>query len=222
MQKLPDPRPIFERYETLAREADALFDRVKTAHPECVTCHKGCADCCHALFDLPLIEAAYINDVFHKTFGTGAERSRILERAYDADRATHAVKRKAFAAQKAGESVAVILEEIAKKRIRCPLLGDDGKCALYEARPVTCRIYGVPTSIDGTGHVCGRAAFLPGKAYPTANMDRIHERLAVLSLDLSRHMQSGFAEMHTVLVPLSMALITSYDAAYYGLDKNRG
>ena len=222
MQTLPDPSPVFERYETLARETDALFSRVKADHAACVTCHEGCSDCCHALFDLPLIEAAYLNSMFHKTFQSGAERSRILERTHDADRAVHAIKRKAFAAQKSGESVETILAEMAKKRVRCPLLGDDDKCVLYDARPVTCRVYGIPTAIGGKGHVCGKAAFEQGKAYPTANMDRIHERLASLSFDLARHMQSGFAEVHAVLVPVSMALITSYDAAYYGLDKNRG
>lgn len=222
MQPLPDPSPVFERYEILARETDALFARVKAEHAACVTCHEGCSDCCHALFDLPLIEAAYLNHVFHKKYQPGAERSRILELAHDADRAVHAIKRKAFAAQKSGATVEAVLAAVAHKRVRCPLLGDDDTCVLYGARPVTCRVYGVPAAIGGKGHVCGKAGFERGKAYPTANMDRIHERLASLSLDLARHMQSGLAEVHAVLVPVSMALITSYDATYYGLDKNRG
>lgn len=222
MQTLPDPRPVFARYEILARQTDALFTRVTAEYPSCVTCHEGCGDCCHALFDLPLIEAAYINHVFHETFRPGEARSRILERAHDADRAAHAVKRKAFARHQAGEDTETILADMAKERVRCPLLGEDERCALYDARPVTCRIYGIPTAIGGKGHVCGRAAFRAGASYPTAHLDRVQERLALLSLELSRHMKSGFAEVHTVLVPVSMALITSYDAAYYGLDKQRG
>lgn len=222
MQKLPDLTPVFERYETVAREADAVFSRIKGEHSTCVTCHEGCSDCCHALFDLPLIEAAYLNDAFLKAFPSGAERSRVLERAHAADREVHRIKRKAFKASQAGEDVQAILTDLAAKRVRCPLLGDDGKCVLYACRPVTCRLYGVPTAIGGKGHVCGKSAFLPGKAYPTVNMDKIHERLLALSKDLAAHAASEYAEIHTVLVPVSMALITSYDAKYFGIGRKAG
>ena len=39
----------------------AAFDRVRKTHAECVKCSEGCADCCHAVFDLTLIEALYLN-----------------------------------------------------------------------------------------------------------------------------------------------------------------
>ena len=222
MQNLPDPTPVFARYEALAREADAAFARVREAFPECVTCHEGCSDCCHALFDLSLVEAAYLNAVFLKAFPSGPERSALLEKAHAADRKIHTAKRRAFKAEQAGEDVGAILESMAKERVRCPLLGDDGRCILYAWRPVTCRIYGVPTAVGGRGHVCGKAAFSAGNQYPTVNLDRIHERLAGLSREFAAHMQSSFAAVHTVLVPVSMALITTYDAAYYGAGKNAG
>ena len=166
------------------------------------------------------MEAAYLNDAFIRDFPSGAERSAILERAHAADRKVHTLKRKAYRAQQEGGDVDAILEEFGRQRVRCPLLGNDGRCVLYAHRPVTCRLYGVPTAIAGKGHVCGRSAFLPGVSYPTVTMDRIRERLMDLSTDLARHMHSGFAEIHTVLVPVSMALITEYDAAYYGIGKN--
>lgn len=219
MRTLPDPRPVFERYETLAREADAAFSRVRSAFPENVACSRGCSDCCHALFDLTLVEAAYLNSAFRDAFAPGPERSAILERAHAADRKVQAVKRKAFKAQQAGRDVDSILLDLAGEKTRCPLLGDGDLCMLYDRRPITCRIYGTPTAIGGKGHVCGKSAFVPGKPYPTANVDRIHERLLGLSRDLALHMGSGFAEIHTVLVPVSMALTTSYDAAYYGLGR---
>jgi Fe-S-cluster containining protein len=207
------------RYEALAREADTAFDRVREAYPACVSCHEGCSDCCHALFDLTLVEAAYCNAAFLKNFPSGPLRSAILEKALAADRKVHTIKRNAFKAEQAGQPVNAILEAMAKERVRCPLLGDDDRCVLYAQRPVTCRIYGVPTAIGGKGHVCGKAAFLPGQQYPTVNLDRIHERLAQLSQELAAHMRSGFSAIHTVLAPVSMALATTYDAAYYGLDK---
>ncbi len=222
MYSLPDPTPFFERYETLAREADAVFSRVRDAFPGGVTCREGCSDCCYALFDLTLVEAAYLNAAFLRAFPSGPERSAILERAHAADRKIHAIKRGAFKAEQAGEDVRAILEAIARERVRCPLLGDDDRCVLYAARPLTCRVYGAPTAVGGKGHVCGKSAFTPGRDYPTVNLDRIHERLAAMSREFAVHMRSGYTEIHTVLVPVSMALITAYDAAYYGLGKNAG
>ena len=222
MQTLPDPTPVFARYEALAREADSAFSRVREAFPGCVTCHEGCGDCCHALFDLTLVESAYLNAAFLQAFPSGPERSAVLERAHAADRKIHAIKRRAFKAEQAGEEAAVILERIARERVRCPLLGNDDRCILYASRPVTCRVYGAPTAVGGRAHVCGKAAFARGGEYPTVTLDRIHERLASLSREFAAHMQSGFAAVHTVLVPVSMALITTYDAAYYGIGKNTG
>lgn len=221
MHTLPDPRSMFERYEVLAREADAVFAHVKKEHSECLSCREGCSDCCHALFDLTLVEAAHLNAAFLRAFPAGAERSAILERAHAADRQTHAVKRRAFKASQAGENPDDILAEVARQRVRCPLLDDNDRCLLYEARPVTCRVYGVPTAIGGKGHVCGKSAFTAGKAYPTANMDAMHAKLVALSLEFAQHMKSGYSEIHTVLVPVSMALISEYNADYFGLGKNR-
>ena len=85
---IPDLTAIFTRYENLRAEADALFERVRDSYPQCVTCKEGCSDCCHAMFDLSLVEAMYINRAFNATFGHGPERSAILERASDLDRHT--------------------------------------------------------------------------------------------------------------------------------------
>ena len=220
--KLPDTSPVFARYATLMREADAVFARVREQHDSCVTCHEGCSDCCHALFDLSLVEAAYLHDAFVRAFPVGPDRSALLERADGADRKIHSLKRKAFKAAKDGGDTDAILANLAAKRVRCPLLDENNRCALYAARPVTCRVYGIPTDIAGKAHVCGRSRFQPGASYPTVHLDAIRHRLSVLSLDLSHQVGSGFAQIHTVLVPVSMALLTEYDAAYFGLDKKRG
>lgn len=225
MHNLADPTPVFERYEALVREADAAFSRVQEAHTECVTCHEGCNDCCNALFDLTLVEAAWLNAAFIRFFPSGPERSAVMERAHDADRKIHTIKRAAFKAEQAGEDVNAILAAVAVERVRCPLLGDHGRCILYDHRPITCRVYGIPTAVGGRGHVCGKSAFAQGGRYPTVTLDRIHDRLAALSKDFAASMKSEFSAIHAVLVPVSLALITTYDAAYYGLGKkgtNRG
>ncbi|HJA78709.1 YkgJ family cysteine cluster protein [uncultured Desulfovibrio sp.] len=214
---IPDLTPIFQQYEALRAQTDAVFATVRSQFPQCVTCKEGCSDCCHALFDLSLVEAMYLNRAFQAHFGYGPERSAILERASETDRQLTRLKRDLFREEKAGKSAEDIMAEAARVKSRCPLLGEDDRCLLYEARPITCRIYGVPTSIAGKGHVCGFAAFEKGQSYPTVHLDKIQDRLADLSRAIADTVESRFKELHEVYVPLSMALLTRYDEAYLGI-----
>lgn len=224
MKALPDFSEIFAKYEALRGNVDALFNSISQAHPECVKCGEGCSDCCNALFDLSLVEAMYINRKFQDTFGFGPERSDILQLADEADRRTYKFKRKIFKDSQDGRDSNEILKEVAHMRQRCPLLGDDGRCRMYESRPLTCRVYGVPANIGGEAHTCGKSAFLPGVSYPTISLDALNQRLQALSQEITDVlMQNGgkFNELHQVFVPLSMALMTNYDDVYLGLKKGK-
>lgn len=216
--------PYFEKYEALVAEVDAVFARVAGEYPECIACKSGCSDCCHALFDLSLVEAVYLNHAFGKTYGFGAKRSSIMQAAADADRQLTKMKKDYFKTMKEGEgneeAVAAVMREASRARVRCPLLvaSPEGElCGLYRFRPITCRLYGIPTAIGGKGHVCGKSGFAPGKGYPTVHVDKIQERLDALSLELQTGIGSRFKELHMVYVPVSMALITKYDDVYMGL-----
>ena len=123
----------------------------------------------------------------------------------------------------AGQNEEEILEILAKERVRCPLLNREDRCDLYDYRPITCRLYGVPTAIRGRGHTCKLSGFVSGKAYPTVHIDNIHRRLYEISLDLVRTIRSRHVKMADMLVPVSMALLTEFDETYLGLsDPNEG
>jgi Fe-S-cluster containining protein len=216
---LPDLSAVFAACEQLQADATALFARARAGHPACVVCKEGCSDCCHALFDLSLVEAMYVNRAFAEAFPHGTQRSAILSRASEADRALTRIKRDMFRAEKDGEAPLAIMGRAAQIKQRCPLLDDDNRCCLYERRPVTCRIYGVPAAIAGRGHVCGFSGFEKGKAYPTVHLDKIQARLDHLSRDIAVAVKSRFTELHEVYVPLSMALLTVYDEAYLGVGQ---
>lgn len=47
---------IFLEYEVLAAQVDKLFQDVQSKYPEEVACTRTCSDCCHALFDLSLVD----------------------------------------------------------------------------------------------------------------------------------------------------------------------
>jgi len=208
---------VFQDYERLTIRADELFSQVREQYPAEVTCFAGCSDCCHALFDLSLVEALYLNRAFHRNFGFGPMRSAILEAAGEADRQATRLKRRYFQRTKQGVSDEEIMQEAGRDRIRCPLLGSDERCLMYDERPITCRLYGVPTAIQGKAHVCGKCAFSKGGAYPTVALDRIQDKLADLSRRVAAAVGSRFREMHTAYVPVSMALLTKYDDAWLGV-----
>lgn len=212
-----DFTPFFKKYEEVSQMADAVFERVKNDHPECVKCKTHCSDCCNALFDLSLIEAMYINHHFRKRF-QDKERQALLERANRADRQVYKIKKKAYKDLEAGKKQDEILTQLAAERVRCAFLNDNDKCDLYEYRPITCRLYGIPTSIGGEVHTCGMSGFAEGREYPAVKLDIIQERLYRISLELTSEIKSKYAKMAEILVPLSMALLTDYDEEYLGID----
>ncbi|MDO9084308.1 MAG: YkgJ family cysteine cluster protein [Humidesulfovibrio sp.] len=209
---------FFKRYEAIITEADQVFNTVRARFAENVRCEKGCSDCCHALFDLTLVEALFLNTAFNARF-KGKERNRVLERADEADRLVHRLKRDAYKAVQDGKNAQEILLEMSKIKVRCPLLDDQGLCLMYDLRPVTCRIYGVPTAIGGEAHTCGKSAFEKGTAYPTVYLDRIQDRLYALSHELAASLDTRYKGLGEILVPASLALLTEYSEDYLGIKK---
>ena len=205
----------FEKYEALVAQADKIFAAVQAAHPDCVRCKIHCCDCCYAVFDLTLIESVYVNYHFSKSL-TRRERRPILRRAEKADRKFYQIKHKLqkmyLRERKTQDEV---LLHLAKERVACPLLNKENLCDLYVRRPITCRVYGVPTSIGGNTHICGKSAFKEGAAYPTVNLDNMNDRLIDLSKDLLKEIGSNSLKMHMSLVPVSAALMDTYDGEYF-------
>ena len=206
----------FDKYKAIVDQVDAVFQRVQAEHEDCVRCRVGCSDCCHAIFDLSLVEALYIKAQFDKVF-KDSDRAQVIERANEADRAVYRLKKRAFKDHEDGKPENEILEEMAAQRIRCPLLDTDDRCALYADRPLTCRLYGIPTVIGGQAHTCGLSGFEPGKAYPTVKLDAIQQKLYDLSAELARDIGSRYPKLAELLVPVSMALLTEYTEEYLGV-----
>ncbi len=208
---------IFLEYEIFLAQIDKIFADLQNKYPKEISCKKACNDCCHALFDLSLVEAMSINRAFQEKFGYGSLRSFTMDQASAADRTLTRLKFKFYKDVQQGQSDAQIMEKVAKEKVRCPLLGQDDLCLLYESRPITCRTYGVPTAIAGKSHVCGKCNFDNGDQYPTLHLDKIQDRLAGFSRRIAKVLGSRYSELHHVYVPVSMALITKYDDAYLGL-----
>ncbi len=213
-----DLKEHFVKYEALVHMVDGVFERVKKEYPKEVFCRKKCSDCCYAIFDLTLIEALYLNDKFLKKF-SGIEKNSLIEIADKTDRVLVKMKRNAYREVKNGAEQLEIVAKMSQERIRCPLLGKDDLCVMYEHRPITCRIYGIPTSTAGSSHICGRTNFKQGEPYPTLNMDKIYSQLQLLSVQLIKDINSEQIKMHEMLIPVSMVMITNFNEEYLGVKK---
>jgi Fe-S-cluster containining protein len=205
----------FEKYESLVSDVDKIFKSMREAHGDCVRCEVRCSDCCHAVFDVTLIEAVYLNHQLNTSLSR-KERRPIIMRAEKADRKYYQIKQrlqKMYVGE--GKSPEEVFLQLANERVRCPLLNNDDMCDLYDKRPITCRVYGIPTSIGGKPHTCEKSSFKRGTAYPTVNLDAMNDRLFALSKAFLEEIQSKNLKMHMSLVPPSVALMTTYDEEYF-------
>lgn len=85
-------------------------------------CKAGCNSCCRLFVGVPPGSAALIADHVRSRW-SGKERRALRHRLADAASALEA------------------LANPLQARIRCPLLGDDGGCLVYEVRPLACRAF---------------------------------------------------------------------------------
>ena len=210
---------IFAQYEALTAEVDAVFDKVKAACPQEVRCEVACSDCCHAPFDITLVEALYLNKRFNELHPKGDERYRFTEAANRSDREHYRLKHKAWKAHKAGVPDEKIIEDFARERIRCALLADNDRCEMYDIRPVTCRLYGAPLNIGGAMRVCGKSGFAPGGKYPAVSIAKLQDRLFDLSRQIVERVGGQYYYLAEMLVPVSMAMLTNYHDEFFGLGE---
>ncbi len=157
----------------LRARCDAVFKKVASEHSQAVACQTGCDDCCHALFDLAPVEALALAVAFQKL--PRQERREALRRAEKAARIYDEAARQVLAA-----SPEERLELLSQARVPCPLLSK-GRCILYEERPATCRLYGIPVAIQGSARTCHRARFKEGQTYPTVDWQQVNLQLDQLS-----------------------------------------
>lgn len=158
---------MFSKLENLYHFIDESIESIYQKHPKEIRCKKGCADCCHAVFNVSFIEAAYIA-------GYLAEHRDICKQQ-----------------QEIAHKSALEFEELVKKeanpsteRIRCPFLSDNDLCLGHIVRPINCRTYGTPTIIDGKAHVCGLSGFDDKQQYTTVDLAPLQKSLEDYSVEL--------------------------------------
>lgn len=194
---------LFRRYESLVNGADRAFQKMAKDYGQEVRCKQGCSDCCHALFGLFLIEAVFLKASFD-ALGR-KERRKILARCDKADKELQKMQERYRPSGREGGNG---FDVLGKERLRCPLLSDREVCLLYSQRPITCRVYGIPTAVRGEARVCRKAGFKEGTSYPAFNLDRVQNDLYHLSRELLEMHGRADPEQASLLISVSKALKT--------------
>ncbi len=194
---------LFEKYKQLVAKGDAAFETIERDYGSCIKCKPQCSDCCHAIFGLFLIEAAYIQQQFNRL--DRKVRREVLSNAEKYEKALQKVEERLQAHE---DDPRMKSYALSKERVRCPLLNQDEECIIYPHRPITCRVYGIPTAIQGKARVCGKAAFERGESYPTFDLDACYKELYQLSKELLVQMGQSDMEKASLLISVAKVLKT--------------
>jgi Fe-S-cluster containining protein len=108
------------RYRELTAKIDAFFARVRARHAADMRCGSGCDDCCRTRLTITGVEAEALRALVATM--PPAAKARLAE-----------VARRPFD----------------ERAMRCAALDDDGRCLVYDGRPVVCRSHGVPIRFWG-------------------------------------------------------------------------
>lgn len=197
---------LFRNYESLVDKADAAFQEMEKEYGGCIKCERHCSDCCRAVFGLFFIEATYLKQQFDQL--SEEEMKAGLLRSNQAERD---LKRLEKMLQAHEDDPNMQSYTMARERIRCPLLDESQDCILYPYRPITCRVYGIPTKIQGKARVCGKASFKEGEVYPVFDLDGIYRDLYILSRELLDGAEKGDPEKASLLISVGKAISTPSD-----------
>jgi Fe-S-cluster containining protein len=141
---------ILERYAAVLGEVDTWFSRCRERHGEHIACSQGCSACCRGLFDITLLDALFLRQ------GFGLLPADVQQRV----RQKAGARLDGITAQWPAFTAPWILNSIPEAEwdammpdedeTPCVLLSDEGQCLVYDHRPMTCRLNGLPF-IDTSG-----------------------------------------------------------------------
>lgn len=142
-----DLSTYFAQYEALVQEFEESIDQANTQGPM-ARCGRETDSCCYEYFDLPLVEVIYLSNKMNRTLSNEL-RKDVIQRALKARKKRQCTnEHSGDTGCGNGKEEPGLIEAYAMERSLCPL-NCEGKCLLYQYRPIRCRGYGVPNnSID--------------------------------------------------------------------------
>jgi Fe-S-cluster containining protein len=135
---------LLSKHQETRRRLDDRFRRIRVKYADRMQCGRGCARCCHGLFDVSLPDALCVAEGFKKLSGRIqaeiAERASVIQQRLKSQNADF--KPPYFLDAGDQDGIDRLVESAAE--VRCPLLDAENACLLYDNRPIQCRLEGVP------------------------------------------------------------------------------
>lgn len=187
-----------ERLVVLNRKFDQAIeqDKVLSADAARISCRKGCSHCCEQFVMLTFPEAQLIAEKHPDVVRAALPKLHAQEEQFVAmDGAT------ALATD--GPTRSAFYDRWFQTRTKCPFLGEDNLCGIYESRPSGCRTYFV---IDEPAKCAERP--IPGM--PGANVLAWYPRSTeALQMALFQHCINLFGQL--MLGPLQVLVLYAHE-----------
>ncbi|KAB0669773.1 YkgJ family cysteine cluster protein [Oryzomonas sagensis] len=143
-------KELLGRYGALLREVDRWFDGCIQRHGDQIACHRGCSACCRGLFDITVLDALYLRsgiDALPEAVQCSL-RQKATERLASLSACNPSFVEPWILNRIPEEEWEELMPE--EDETPCLLLAEDGSCLVYEHRPMTCRLNGIPL-LDTSG-----------------------------------------------------------------------
>jgi len=192
------------RSSSLFEQTARWFDRSNAAMLGQLPCRQGCAHCCVGIFPVTLLDEQVIQ-LGLKTL-SDPNRKRILEAAVAQVAQLTTVAPQLLTNRFIGHWAEPECDRVIERFSAwpCPALENDGRCALYQFRPLVCRSMGIPSDDKG----CVNGACSVQTAVPLIRLSSAlreeENRLAALEAEQleSLRLQQG-AEGEEILLPFA-------------------
>lgn len=206
---------IEKEYRRLLGQVDVWFNRCLQAGGTTLSCQSGCSACCRGLFDITLLDAFLLKQAFaalpssvrKSVLGQCRPRLTELQRRWPGLRPPYLLN------DLPDQEWTDMPED---DEIPCPLLDDQGLCLVYDCRPLTCRLHGLPnidySGEDFEGTTCtlhkGSPLDLPEDILRWRFRDAFNEEIAIFRKFTEQLIGTPYSELDT-FIPL--ALLADYD-----------
>lgn len=149
---MDEMKEILEKYRCLLQRVDGWFAHCAEKEPAAIQCRSGCSECCRGLFDITLLDAYCLKSGFDQL--EPAIRASVLAKVRNRLVGLRILwpdfHEPYILNYRPEEEWELLMPE--DDETPCSLLGENGKCLVYDHRPMTCRLHGLPL-VDLSGEV---------------------------------------------------------------------
>ena len=158
----PSPAPLYQH-------TVHWFDRAASALLGEVPCRLGCTNCCIGPFPITLLDVQTLQQGLPSL--SQDQRLRIQHRAIEQTTAMEAtfpqLAHSELLDSWSDQEIDRLVTEF--HHYPCPALEPDGRCGVYQHRPLVCRSMGIPTERHGLTHgACEVQTFIPIVRLPSS------------------------------------------------------